>query len=142
MPDRSFSLVISNCAKEDFPAVKAHIAELSLDDNDLEPEQFLIAKTGEEIVGFGRLRTYPDSCELCSLGVVEKFRRQGVGSELSRALIQKSDRPLYLVTIIPEFFKKLGFNVIREFPSEIKVKLNYCSSALPVPETYMVMRHF
>jgi N-acetylglutamate synthase-like GNAT family acetyltransferase len=142
MPHSLISPSISLCTPADFTLVKNLIAEFCLDDNDLKPEQFLVAKLEGEIIGFGRLRTYSNSGELCSLGVIEKCRLQGVGSNLSKALIKKSTSDLFTVTIIPGFFEKLGFQTVEEFPSEIKTKLNYCITALSVPEKYVVMKHF
>lgn len=142
MQGKSVSPLISSCTPEDFSLVKKYIAEFFLDDNDLRPEQFLVSKTENQIVGFGRLRNYQGCSELCSLGVLETFRRRGVGSALCEALIKKSVGPLYTVTIIPGFFERLGFAFSRQFPDEIKTKFDYCKSSLPVPETYVVMRYF
>lgn len=131
---------ITPCTAIEFPVVKKLIAEFCLDNNDLRPEQFLVAKFEGEIVGFGRIRQYPACNELCSLGVIENLRLKGIGRQLTRALIKKATLPLYLVAIIPDFFSKLGFIEIDDFPSEIGNKLKYCTEALPVPETYVVMQ--
>lgn len=131
---------ISPCTAAEFPIVKKLIAEFCLDNNDLRPEQFLVAKYEGKIVGFGRLRQYPSCDELCSLGVIEDLRLKGIGRQLTLALIKKATLPLYLVAIIPDFFSKLGFTEITDFPSEIGIKLKYCTEALPVPETYVAMK--
>ncbi len=131
---------ISPCTETEFPVVKKMIAEFCLDDNDLRPEQFLVAKYEGKIVGFGRLRQYPACNELCSLGVIEDLRLKGIGRQLTLALSKKATLPLYLVAIIPDFFSKLGFSEISDFPSEIGIKLKYCIKTLSVPETYVVMR--
>jgi N-acetylglutamate synthase-like GNAT family acetyltransferase len=141
MPNRIISPEISVCTSSDFITVKQFVSEFCLDDNDLKPGHFLVAKQHEHIIGFGRLRNYGTCNELCSLGVVETFRLQGVGSQVSKALIEKSKVPLYTVTIIPGFFEKLGFRIVDEFPPEIHAKLNYCLTSLAVPETYVVMKY-
>jgi amino-acid N-acetyltransferase len=139
--ERTFLKVeISSCTASEFPEIKKLIAGFCLDDNDLRPEQFLVARSEEKIVGFGRLRQYPDCNELCSLGVIEDKRLKGVGRQLSLALIKKATLPLYLVAIIPDFFSKLGFTKITDFPSELGVKLKYCNESLSVPEPYVVMK--
>jgi N-acetylglutamate synthase-like GNAT family acetyltransferase len=132
---------ISACSADDFTTVCQLISKFCLDDNDLKAEQFMVAKQGERLLGFGRLRTYNGCSELCSLGVIEGFRLMGIGSQISKVLIEKSLSPLYTVTIIPGFFERLGFQTTETFPSEIRTKLNYCISALAVPEKYVVMRH-
>ena len=131
---------ISPCTETEFLVIKKLIADFCLDDNDLHPEQFLVAKYEGKIVGFGRLRQYPVCNELCSLGVIEDLRLKGIGRQLTLALSEKATLPLYLVAIIPDFFSKLGFSEISDFPSEIGIKLKYCIETLSVPETYVVMK--
>lgn len=112
-----------------------------MDDRDLQPHQFLVAKENSELLGFGRIRIRENCSELCSLGVTEPKRLQGIGKQLVKELILKSETPLYLVCIIPEFFTPFGFQVVVEFPEAMQEKLNYCSSELIVPETYVVMKY-
>jgi N-acetylglutamate synthase-like GNAT family acetyltransferase len=131
---------ISDCTESELIIVKKLIAEFCLDDNDLRAGQFLVAKSEGKIVGFGRIRQYPECSELCSLGVIEDKRLKGVGRQLSLALIKKATLPLYSVAIIPDFFSKLGFAEVTDFPSEIAAKLKYCIESLPVPETYVAMK--
>lgn len=141
MSNNILQATISACTDAEFPIIKKLIAEFCLDDNDLHASQFLIAKFEGKIVGFGRLRQYPTCSELCSLGVIEDLRLKGIGRQLTLALTKKATLPLYLVAIIPDFFTKLGFTEITDFPSEMQVKLNYCTESLPVPENYVVMKY-
>src|SRR6185436_20231752 len=124
---------LGSCNDAEFITVKKYISQLCLDDNALEKGQFIIARCNNEIVGFGRLRTYDDCQELCSLGVIEPERMKGIGRALCKALIAKKTKPLYLVAIIPEFFIKLGFDVIEHYPLPLEQKKQYCESSLCVP---------
>lgn len=112
-----------------------------MDDRDLHCHQFLVAKEEEEFLGFGRIRIRENCSELCSLGVTEPKRLQGIGKQLVKELILKSEEPLYLACIIPEFFIPFGFQVVAEYPEAMQEKLNYCCSELIVPETYVVMKY-
>ncbi|MDF2449180.1 MAG: hypothetical protein K0R26_1684 [Bacteroidota bacterium] len=103
--------------------------------------QFLVAKEGDEIVGFGRIRKHYGCDEFCSLGVIEKKRFNGIAKALVEARVKIATQPIYLVCIIPEYFSKLGFQTVDQYPPEIADKLNYCSSELMVPETYVVMKY-
>lgn len=103
--------------------------------------QFLVAKENNEVLGFGRIREYNDCSELCSLGVTEPKRLQGIGKQLVKELILKAHKPLYLVCIIPEFFIPFGFQVVSEYPYALEEKLLYCTSELVVPEKYVVMKY-
>ena len=135
------SVTIKPANQTDFELIKQLIKQFDLDDRDLQYTQFLVAKKGDELLGFGRIRIRENCSELCSLGVTEPKRLQGIGKRLVKELILKTKQPLYLVCIIPEFFTPFGFNVISNYPKEMQEKLNYCSSELIVPETYVVMKY-
>lgn len=137
------ALFITPASENDFELIKKLIQQFELDDRDLHYHQFLVAKENDELLGFGRIRLRENCSELCSLGVVESQRLQGIGKRLVKELIFKSQAqaPLYLVCIIPEFFIPFGFKVVSEYPAEMQEKLNYCSSELIVPETYVVMKY-
>jgi N-acetylglutamate synthase-like GNAT family acetyltransferase len=134
-----YGIEVLTCNENELTRVKDLVSDMSLDNNDLNEEQFIVAKRDDEIFGFGRLRTYNDCQELCTLGVIEPERLRGIGRGLARRLIKKSNKPLYVVTVIPEFFKKLGFTVVDLYPTPIRAKMNYCTDALWVPESYVAM---
>jgi N-acetylglutamate synthase-like GNAT family acetyltransferase len=118
------------------------VLTFELDDRELNYSEFLVAKLNNNIVGFGRIRNYESSCELCSLGVIKPNRLQGIGNAIVKELILRATKPLYLVCIIPDFFKPHGFTIAINYPMELENKLNYCASHLFVPERYVVMKHF
>ena len=134
-------IAINRPNQKDFENIKKYIQTFELDNRGLEMDQFLVAKQNHDIVGFGRIREYEGSCELCSLGVIEPERNRGIGKEITKHLIQKANQPLYLVCIIPDFFKPFGFKEVSDYPEELGNKLHYCTSELVVPETYVVMKH-
>lgn len=101
----------------------------------------MVAKDKEKLLGFARIRKHKGCDEFCSLGVIESKRFNGIAKELVLAKIKVATQPVYLVCIIPEFFEKLGFSIVSEYPDEIVDKLNYCTSELVVPETYVVMKY-
>lgn len=127
------------CGVRRFEEVRQYIQTFELDNRRLRPEDFLIALMDDTLVGFGRVREYGDCSELCSLGVTEPHRCKGIGSMLVRALVQKAQQPLYLVCIIPSFFEPHGFATCAHYPATMQQKLDYCNSALPVAEPYVVM---
>ncbi len=124
---------------KEFEQVCAFINEFELDCRNLKKEQFITAFRGEELAGFGRIREHTDCFELCSLGVVTKLRRKGIGKAIVKKLIKGSSKNIYLVCIIPEFFIPFGFQVMKEYPASIQNKIKYCSLELAVPETYVAM---
>lgn len=132
--------MIQNTDDSFFELIKTYIQNFELDNRELLKEEFLVATSNHELVGFGRIRQRDNCSELCSLGVIEPERLKGVGKQLVQALIQKATEPLYLVCIIPTFFEPFGFVVVEEYPEAMQEKLNYCTSELVVPEKYVVMK--
>jgi N-acetylglutamate synthase-like GNAT family acetyltransferase len=125
----------------DFENIKKYIKYFELDDRVIEKQQFLVAKKNIELLGFGRIKIHQNCDEICSIGIKEKYRRRGIASLLVKELINLSSNEIYLVSINPDLFKKLGFSVVSIYPDEIKNKLNYCKEVLVVPEKYVVMKH-
>lgn len=140
MPLDLLDLKISPCSDEQFHLVKQFIANFDLDNRDLKAEQFLVATIGSELAGFGRIREHALCSEMCSLGVIEKYRGIGVAKALTKALSDKTQKPLYLVCILPDFFTEFGFDICTTYPPELADKLHYCISELVVEEPYVVMK--
>lgn len=136
-------MMISIPNHTDFDFIKDCISKFELDNRELQIEQFLIAKNQQsDVLAFGRIRAHNGCDELCSLGVVEGERLKGIGHLLSSYLIKNAKQPLYLVCIIPQFFEPLGFKIVKEYPLELKDKVNYCHGELTVPEEYVVMKYY
>jgi N-acetylglutamate synthase-like GNAT family acetyltransferase len=135
----SVSPFIRSCDHEEFAEIKKYISEFELDDRGLEQEQFLIALIGNRMAAFGRVRTYGSFSEVCSMGVLPEFRSMGLGKQMFGILAQKAAMPVYIVTIMPEYYAPFGFDHCNIYPEEIKEKLNYCTASLPVEEKYVVM---
>ena len=134
------AIKIQACTPPNFELIRSYISEFELDDRALQPEQFLIAIINDKLAGFGRIREYAECAEMCSMGVLPEFRNKGVAKELTKALIQKTAKPLYLVCIIPHFFENFNFKIVTTYPPELKNKLDYCTGELVVEETYVVMK--
>ncbi|MEO6302407.1 MAG: GNAT family N-acetyltransferase [Bacteroidia bacterium] len=136
-------MVVTLCIPDtkDFELIKNYISEFELDDRDLKKEQFMIAKSAEEILAFCRIRKHNGCDEMCSLGVINAERGKGYAKLLLQELIKTSTQPLYLACIIPEMFIPLGFKTVSDYPPELEDKLNYCTSELVVPEEYVIMKY-
>lgn len=135
---------ITSASDSDLSLIIQGIKELTLDDIDLKREQFLVAKVGTKVIGFGRIKVYPDALELCSLGVLPEYRGRGIGKELVNELIKKANRQaIFVVCIIPDFFRRFGFEATHIYPDSLKVKINYCTGTLggcDDGQEYVVMR--
>ena len=125
--------------EHEFLQIRNYIQQFELDDRNLKQQEFIAAFRENELVGFGRLREHSDCVELCSLGVITQHRRQGIGKAIVNELIKKSKSSIHLVCIIPEFFSPFNFQLVKNYPSAIQDKINYCTQELIVPETYVAM---
>ena len=87
---------------------------------------FLVACSGEEVVGCGALHFYgPASAEIRSLAVHPDFQGSGVGRQLVHALEAEARRhglrAIFAFTYVPGFFRKLGFEEVQRglLPSKV-----------------------
>lgn len=113
--------------KADFILVRQYIDEFKLDDNDLDINQFIVVKENECMLGFGRIKNNEGYAELSSLGVLNFQRNRGIGKALVKYFLAMTHpMPLYLVTIIPTYFEKLGFEIVEVYPPSINKKIESC----------------
>lgn len=92
----------------------------------MEADNFWVAEEGLQILGIIGLRRYRDCQELCSLGVIEEFRKRGIGTKLVFALLAEVKDDVYLATIIPRFFEKLGFKSAEDIPPSMVKTSDWC----------------
>lgn len=135
------AIIINKASLEDFSIITNYIKLFELDNRELYYNQFVVAKKNQSVIGFGRIRKHNGCDEFCSLGVVEEYRKHGIAKLLIEERIKLATQPIYMCTIIPNYFEKLGFVVTKEYPIEMSNKLDYCTHSLIVPEPYVVMKY-
>ncbi len=122
---------IRRARKEDWPQVVALAARLNLDYEGMDMDDFWVAVEGSRVAGICGLRRHADCLELCSLGVEEESRDKGVGTRLVMALLEETEGDIYLATVIPEFFKRLGFEEAPSIPASMIKKAEWCLGCRP-----------
>ncbi|MBN8702587.1 MAG: GNAT family N-acetyltransferase [Bacteroidetes bacterium] len=137
----SANVLFSKPSELEFEKVKAGILILQLDGRILNPDNFIVAKVDNKVVGFGQLKTFSHYQEISTVGILPPYDQQGIGSRLIKLLLEKSNKPVFVVTVIPAFFKRIGFTAASSYPESINEKLTYCSTQLPVAEEYVVMEY-
>ena len=120
----NMSLTIRNATNPDMPAIVRMIGEFHLDYENLQPEQFIVVEDGELMVGFGRLKPYPDATELGCVGVLHERRKQGIGKLIVDELIRRGPSTIWITTDLPDYFRPLGFKEANHVPGSIKKKLD------------------
>jgi len=119
----------------DMAAIEALVTAADGDLEGLCADQFVVAE-GEDgtILGCGRLRPYPEFCELASLAVAKENRVKGVGREIVDSLLSRFQGPIYLICEddVVEFFRRFKFEPIpeTEMPAGLRPKWEYfCTHA-------------
>jgi len=117
-------ITIRKARKPEMGVIERCIREFGLDYENLGWQQFLVAVKGDEVAGFGRIKPYPDFYELGGVGVLEKFRRQGIGSAIVSRLMEDFPSPeIWITTDRREFFARFGFKVVEDGPNALKEKI-------------------
>ena len=105
------------------PGIVKMIGEFHLDYEHLEPGQFIVVEENGLVVGFGRLKPYPDATELGCVGVLHSRRRQGVGRLIVDELLRRGPDEVWITTDLPDYFRPMGFTESGEIPPSIRQKL-------------------
>jgi len=99
-----------------------HIEGMGLDVTAFRSRDYVIAVDEESDVraGFGRIRVHKhddgDVCELTSIGVLDGWRRQGVGAHVVERLVQHATdegfETVYALSPLPEYLAQFGFEAL------------------------------
>ena len=122
----------------DMPEIEDLIAAVDGDRVDLATEQFVVAKSEDAwILGCGRLRPYPEFCEIASLAVVDDSRATGIGRAIVECLLEMYEGTIYLICDdeVVEFFRHFKFTQLPEsdIPDDLRPKWDYyCSPTEPM----------
>lgn len=119
-------VLISPASEKDMPAVERLAKGLDLDMEEMSWKQFKIAKKENNIIGFGRLRNYGDCTEIATLGVIPPERNKGAGTSIVKELIRIGPEEIFVTCVIPDFFSRLGFEVVKQYPSVLQKKVDFC----------------
>lgn len=126
--------------EREFEQIKQLVEELWLDNETMFPEEFRVLSDNGKVIAFGRLREYADVMELCSIGVPVEFQNKKFGTSIVKHLLSRAQRNVYLVTVIPDFFTRFGFERIEKPPAPIERKLQRCNTEFYVGKPYFAMK--
>lgn len=109
-------LLIRRAKKSDNHALHKILDEADLHYSNQKLDDFRVAEMDGTIVGLVRLEEHEDFFFLTSLGVAGDQRNKGIASAILKNIFAEAHKPIYLYTIIPDFFKKFGFTVTDSHP--------------------------
>lgn len=125
------ALNIRKARPEDKAAVLEILREQDLYYSGLSFRDFWVAEDSGRIVGTVQLEPLPGLAFLGSLGTRQDRQGQGIASALLNELLPKQDKDVYLYTIIPDFFKRFGFEPVAptvSLPSKARYECQDCHS--------------
>jgi N-acetylglutamate synthase-like GNAT family acetyltransferase len=127
----------------DMQIIESHIERFRLDNENLGFEQFIVAESDGDIVGFGRIKPYKHCYELGCVAVLEAYRNHLIGSAIVRKLIRDfPSSDIWITTGIPGYFQKFGFQLTTNAPGEIYDKIErVCQSRHHPDAVIMLLRN-
>ncbi len=80
---------------------------------------FYVAENDGKIVGCGALHvSWEDLAEVKSLAVDEAYQKKGIGRKIVEKCLKEAKdlgiKRVFALTLVPDFFKKIGFNNIHK----------------------------
>ena len=118
-------MLVRPAKTEDYPEIIKLISEIDEAYPGFAPDSFWVAEEVGTIVGTVRLIDYPNFVFLESLAVKNDHQGQGIAQKLITDSLKTIKKDIYLYTIIPDFFKKFGFEPITPTPSFLPGKTRY-----------------
>lgn len=106
----------------DYPLIQEILMELDLSYPSLHFESMWVAILNGEMIGVVELRFDSRFIFLASFGIRLTHQQKRLGLNFLKKIIAKATVPIYLYTVIPDFFKKAGFKVISTPPKMIPTR--------------------
>ncbi len=105
---------------------------LELDYANMDLSCFWVAELDGVIVGMAELKEL-ETCSLLScVGVREELQGRGIGHELVDRVVREAHHPVYLYTLVPDFFRKAGFHNATSLPPDLPPRASYgCAGCDP-----------
>ena len=154
MSERSSSLpagcVLRSASAKDIWQIRKLVFSEKLDPTQLRWQQFWLIESEGQLVACGQLRNFSGAQELSSLVVVPAWRDRGLGTYLTKHLIQEATQALYLECLgqkLGMFYTRFGFVPIsgQELPQSLKFKFGLtqlASRLLRIPVVLMQYQEF
>lgn len=99
-------------AESDQPTIDSVVRAAQINPSDLKWPNFIVAESEGQIVGVGQVKQHRDgSRELASIAVRPGYKRQGVGSAICRALVEREKGRLHLMCRdkLEAYYTRFGF---------------------------------
>src|ERR671932_2532405 len=111
-PSLPLGCILRRASAGDIWPIRKLVLSARLDPTQLRWSQFWVIECEGRVVACGQLRSFPGAQELGSLVVTPAWRGRGLGSYLTKHLIQAATQPLYLECLgsrLAKFYTRFGF---------------------------------
>ncbi|MCJ8280520.1 MAG: GNAT family N-acetyltransferase [Rivularia sp. ALOHA_DT_140] len=137
--------ILRKATSKDASSIRWLVFKAKLDPTQLKWQQFWVIEFDNNIIACGQLRNFIAAQELGSLVVVKNWRNRGLGSFLTKHLIEQAIKPLYLECLgkkLVDYYQKIGFIVIdfQDLPVSLKSKFKISQlgkKIIGVPVSFM-----
>lgn len=140
------SLSVRASRPEDENQIRFILFEQDLGYQDLAFSSFWVAEGDGEIISILRLEEFADFYFCSAVGTRSVHQHRGHSSRLILSVLGKCRKPVYLYTIIPDFFSRFGFT-LSETPSKLPPRSRFdcprcepdrcaCMVRIPQPNPY------
>ena len=102
-------LNIRKSKPEDYNHIYILLNELDLGYESQKYENFYVGEVDSTIVAILELDLYPEYSFLSNVGVTKSMQSNSFASQLINEILNNTNNNIYLYTVIPGFFEKLGF---------------------------------
>jgi N-acetylglutamate synthase-like GNAT family acetyltransferase len=123
----------------DYPRILQLLSALELDYPQRDLHCFWVYAGDARIVAIAELKEFPGFLLLSCVGVDESLQGSGIGKAFVAEILSRLQAPVFLYTLVPGFFRKVGFEEAREVPAALPPRSYYgCHNCIQQGCTCMV----
>ncbi len=105
--------VIRSFKKDDIPDIISILKGNDLYDGEDSLTDLYVLTGNKIIIAVVQITPYPSYYFLSYMSTRLEMHRKGIGSYFLKNILSGLDKPVYLYTVISEFYKKFGFEIIQ-----------------------------
>ena len=125
-------MVVRLAESADYSAILALLQEMELDYPSRDLTVFWVGELAGRIVAIAELKEVGGSYLLSCVGIREDLRGVGLGRVFVSRVLQSVTRDVYLYTVVPGFFQKVGFVEAKSVPARLPLREIYdCANCNP-----------
>ncbi len=132
-------IAIRRATISDYEQILQILKDRELEYPSLNLDNFWIAEDGNIIVSITRFEDIGNCYFISSVGTKKDFEGKGLASKLIKK-ISNQQKDVYLYTIIPDFFEKLGFKTVKTPPFLPRREVFNCKDCSPNVCVCMIRR--